>query len=176
MAQSIEIDVWQGDIAELEVDALVIAASESLFMTNGAAASVKRHGGDDIERAAVDQGPIAPGTAVVTAGGLLPAAYVIHAVAVGHDRIADPGALGQAVRAAFAFAEPLQLKRVAVALLGAETGAFTADDAAAVLVPELRAAAGDTSIESIVLAAATVNEARALGEAVRATDSGAGVR
>ena len=37
MAEPIEIDVWQGDIAELEVDAVVVAASESLFMTAGAA-------------------------------------------------------------------------------------------------------------------------------------------
>jgi len=176
MAQSIEIDVWQGDIAELEVDALVIAASESLFMTTGPAASVKRHAGVEIERAAVDQGPIAPGSAIVTAGGSLPAAYVIHAVAVGHDRIADPGVLGSAVRSALAYAEPLQLRRIAVALLGAETGAFTADEAAALLVPELRAAAEVTPIESIVLAAANLNEARALGDAVRAADTGAGVR
>ena len=62
----IEIDVWQGEIAELEVDALVVPANESLFMTAGAAASVKRHGGDQIERDAVDQGPGAPGTAIAT--------------------------------------------------------------------------------------------------------------
>ena len=86
MAEPIEIDVWQGEIAELEVDAVVVAASESLFMTAGAATSVKRHAGDEVERAAVEQGPIAPGTAVATSGGDLPAPYVIHAVAVGHDR------------------------------------------------------------------------------------------
>ena len=51
MAGPIEIDVWQGEIAELEVDALVVPANESLFMTSRAAASVKRHGGDAIERA-----------------------------------------------------------------------------------------------------------------------------
>ena len=45
MAAPIEIDVWQGEIAELEVDALVVGSSESLFMTGGAAASVKRLGG-----------------------------------------------------------------------------------------------------------------------------------
>ena len=62
----IEIDVWQGEIAELEVDALVVAANESLFMTAGVAASVKRHGGDEIERDAVDQGP-SPGNAIAPA-------------------------------------------------------------------------------------------------------------
>lgn len=176
MGQPIEIEVWHGDIAELEVDALVIAASESLFMTNGPAASVKRRAGFDIERAAVDQGPISPGSAIVTSGGSLAAPYVIHAVAVGHDRVADPGALASAVRAALSFAGPLQLKSLAVALLGAETGAFAAEDAAAIVVSELRASTIGTSIEWVVLAAANASEARALGEAVRAADAGAGVR
>src|SRR5688500_12038913 len=100
MAEPIEIDVWQGEIAELEVDALVVAATESLFMTAGAAASVKRHAGDEVERAAVEQGPIRSGSAVATSGGSLAAPYVIHAVAVGHDRVADPAVAAAAVRAA----------------------------------------------------------------------------
>jgi O-acetyl-ADP-ribose deacetylase (regulator of RNase III) len=166
MASPIEIDVWQGEIAELEVDALVVAANESLFMTAGAAASVKRHGGDEIERAAVEQGPIRPGSAVATAGGDLAAPYVIHAVAVGHDRIADPAVLTAAIRAALAFAEPLQLRRIAVALLGVEHGAFTPVEAAAILVPALVTEAPSTPLETIVLAALHASEARAMTEAV----------
>ena len=166
MAEPIEIDVWQGEIAELEVDALVVGANESLFMTAGAAASVKRHGGEGIETAAVAQGPIRPGSAVATAGGALAAPYVIHAVAVGHDRIADPDVLAAAARAALAFAEPLQLRRIAVALLGVEHGAFTPDEAAAILVPTLIGAARSTPIELIVLAAGHVPEAQALTDAV----------
>lgn len=166
MASPIEIDVWHGDIAELEVDALVVAANESLFMTAGAAASVKRHGGEEVERAAVEQGPIRPGSAVVTTGGALAAPYVIHAVAVGHDRVADAAVLTAAVRSAFAFAEPLQLRRIAVALLGVEHGAFTPAEAAAILVPALVAEARSTPIESIVLAATHAEEARAMNEAV----------
>lgn len=166
MASPIEIDVWHGEIVELEVDALVVAANESLFMTAGAAVSVKRHGGEGIERAAVEQGPIRPGSAVVTTGGALAAPYVIHAVAVGHDRVADAAVLTAAVRAAFAFAEPLQLRRIAVALLGVEHGAFTPAEAAAILIPALVAEARSTPIESIVLAATHAVEAWALNEAV----------
>ncbi|HEY6607707.1 MAG TPA: macro domain-containing protein [Candidatus Limnocylindria bacterium] len=175
MAGPIEIDVWQGDIAELEVDAIVVAASESLFMTAGAAVSVKRHGGDEIERAAVDQGPIAPGTAIVTTGGRLPAMYVIHAVAVGHDRVADTDVLESAVRSALAFADPLQLKRLAIAPLGVETGAFTPEESAAVLIRVLAEAASTTPVESVVLAAVHASEARAMGEAASAADAGASV-
>jgi O-acetyl-ADP-ribose deacetylase (regulator of RNase III) len=175
MAEPIEIDVWQGEIAELEVDALVVAANESLFMTVGAAASVKRHGGDEIERAATAQGPIAPGTAVATPGGKLAAPYVIHAVAVGHDRVADPATLAAAVHAALAFAEPLRLRRIAVAPLGAETGAFTPPDAAAILVSALRSEVASTPVELIVLATANERETRAMSDALRAMDTGASV-
>ena len=166
MAGPIEIDVWQGEIAELEVDALVVGASESLFMTAGAAASVKRHGGEEIERAAVDQGPIQPGEAVATRGGSLAAPYVIHTVAVGHDRLADPTRLGGAVRAALALCEPLQLHRIAMALLGVEHGAFTARDAADILVRTLRQEAPATPLESVVIATIHAAEAQAVAEAL----------
>lgn len=173
MAEPIEIDVWQGEIAELEVDAVVVAATESLFMTAGAATSVKRRAGAEVERAAVEQGPIPPGTAVATSGGELPAPYVIHAVAVGHDRIADARTLESAVRAALAFAVPLQLRRIAVAPLGIEHGAFAPDEAATVLVPTIIDAARDTPIESVVLAASHASEVQALSDAVRAAHAAA---
>jgi O-acetyl-ADP-ribose deacetylase (regulator of RNase III) len=142
MAQPIEIDVWQGEIAELEVDAVVVAASESLFMTAGAATAVKRRAGADVERAAVEQGPIPP-------------------------------TLESAVRAALAFAVPLQLRRVAVAPLGIEHGVFAAEEAAAVLIPAIIDAARDTPIESVVLAASHASEVQALSDALRAARAGA---
>ncbi len=163
----IEIDVWQGEIAELEVDALVVPANESLFMTAGAAASVKRHGGDQIERDAVDQGPGAPGTAIATQAGSLPAAYVIHAIGVGHDRIADREQLAVAIRTALAFAEPLQLRRLAVSLIGIEHGVFASSEAAEVLIDELTADALERQLpESVVIATASAAETVAVTAAL----------
>jgi O-acetyl-ADP-ribose deacetylase (regulator of RNase III) len=166
MSEPSEIDVWQGEIAELEVDALVVGASESLFMTAGAAAAVKRHGSDAIERAAVDQGPIQPGSAIATGGGTLAAPYVIHAVAVGHDRIGDPARLRSAVAAAIALCPPLQLHRIAVALLGTEYGAFTVDEAADLLVSALVEGAADAGLESVVIATLHPSETHAVAEAL----------
>lgn len=176
MAEPIEIDVWQGEIAELEVDAIVVAANESLFMTTGAGASVKRAGGEGIERAAVDQGPTRPGNAVATSGGSLAAPYVIHAVAVGHDRRPEPENLAGAIRAVLAFAEPLQLRRIAMGPLGVESGAFTAADAARIIIATLLSDAPATPIESIVLAAPHAAEVRALSDALQAAVAGAGSR
>jgi O-acetyl-ADP-ribose deacetylase len=166
MTAPIEIDAWHGEIAELEVDALVVAANESLFMTSGAAASVKRNGGEAIERAAVDQGPIEPGRAVATTGGTLAAPYVIHAVAVGHDRIADPDRLRAAVSSALALCEPLQLRRIAVAPLGVDHGVFPIDEAAELLVASLVAEGSAHGLDTIVIATANAAEARAVADAL----------
>jgi O-acetyl-ADP-ribose deacetylase (regulator of RNase III) len=166
MAEPIEIDVWQGDISELEVDALVLGATESLFMTTGPAAAVKRRGGPQIERDAVEQGPIPAGEAIVTAGATLAAPYVVHAVAVGHDRTADAERLASAIRRALAFAEPLQLRRIAIGLLGAEHGVFPADEAASILVSTLRAGARHGPITSVVIATANPTETHAVAAAL----------
>jgi O-acetyl-ADP-ribose deacetylase (regulator of RNase III) len=167
MAEPIEIDVWQGEIAELEVDALVVSANESLFMTTGPAASIKRHGGEVIEREAVEQSPVKPGTAVATRAGSLAATYVIHAVGVGHDRIGDAGRLGAAIRAALAFAEPLQLRRIAFSLVGVEHGSFVPTDAADVLLEQLLEARAVSGLpESIVIATANPAETSAVTEAL----------
>jgi O-acetyl-ADP-ribose deacetylase len=165
MAGPIEIDVWQGELAELEVDALVVPASESLFMTTPAAAAVKRHGGEEIERAAVAQGPIPAGRAIATSGGSLAATYVIHAVGVGHDRQPDPERVRSAVFAALAHCEPLQLRRIAVAPIGFESGVFRPDAAADLLVESLLADPPRT-LESIVIVAAHAADATAIREAI----------
>lgn len=159
-----EIDVWQGEIAELEVDALVVSANESLFMTAGAAASIKRLGGEEIERAAVEQAPVAPGSAVATHAGALAATYVIHAVAVGHDRVAHPDRLLESVRAVLSLAEPLQLRRVATALLGVEHGVFSVEDSARLLLEGL--GGGDVPLDSVVIATANTAETRAVSQAL----------
>jgi len=169
MAGPIEIDVWQGEIAELEVDALVVSANESLFMTTGVAASVKRHGGEEIERDAIDQGPTESGTAIVTRAGSLAATYIIHAVGVGHDRRGNRERLGAAIRTALGFCEPLQLRRIAFSLIGVEHGTFSAADAAAVLVDSVVATGDGRDLPvGIIIATASAAETRAVVTALAA--------
>lgn len=168
MAVPIEIDVWQGEISELEVDAIVVSTNESLFMTIGAAASVKRHAGEEVEREAARQGPIVPGRAVITGGGDLPAPYVIHAVAVGHDLKPDTGRLRAALRAALELAEGHGLRRLAVAPLGTERGVFHAPDVAPLMLEELAARSAGGVIESVVIASPSPAEVAAFRLAIEA--------
>ena len=156
MAGPIDIAVWQGDIAELEVDALVIGATESLLMDDGPAASVRRRGGEAIERDAVAQGPAEAGTSVVTHAGTLAASYVIHAVGIGHDRVADRRRLAAAIRSVMALTAPLQLRHLAVSLLGVEHGTFVPAEAAEILVDELTRAA-DAGPAPVTIVIVTTN-------------------
>ena len=130
MTLPIEIEIWQGEISELEVDAIIIPANESLFMTAPVAASVKRHAVENVEKEAVAQGPVKAGSAVVTSGGRLAAPYIIHAVAVGHDLHHDRRRMRKAVESALNAANHLSLRTIAFSALGAERGVFLASEAA----------------------------------------------
>src|SRR3990172_6521069 len=74
-----------GDITALEVEAVVNAANNHLWMGGGVAGAIKRRGGASIEQEAVAQGLIRIGESVVTGGGDLKARHVIHAAVMGQD-------------------------------------------------------------------------------------------
>src|ERR671936_748596 len=54
----LELEVAEGDITALEVDAIANAANNHLWMGAGVAGAIKRAGGEEIEREAVAKGPI----------------------------------------------------------------------------------------------------------------------
>jgi O-acetyl-ADP-ribose deacetylase len=74
------IEVFVGDITELEVDAIVNAASRSLAGGGGVDGAIHAVAGPELVRASRALGPIETGSAVITPGFRLPARYVIHAV------------------------------------------------------------------------------------------------
>jgi O-acetyl-ADP-ribose deacetylase (regulator of RNase III) len=66
---SLRLEVVEGDIAALEVDAVANAANDRLWMGAGVAGGLKRAGGDEIEREAMTKGPIPLGSALATTAG-----------------------------------------------------------------------------------------------------------
>ena len=53
-----KVEVYQGDITEAEVEAIVNAANTHLWMGSGVAGAIKRKGGQIVEDEAVELGPI----------------------------------------------------------------------------------------------------------------------
>ena len=74
------IEVFVGDITELEVDAIVNAASRALAGGGGVDGAIHAAAGPELVQASRALGPIETGNAVITPGFRLPARYVIHAV------------------------------------------------------------------------------------------------
>jgi O-acetyl-ADP-ribose deacetylase (regulator of RNase III) len=132
------IDLWNGDICDLEVDAIVNPANLSLWMSTGVAGAIKRAGGDAIEFAAVRQAPVPLGGAIVTDGGTLAARAVIHAVSLDRDRRSSGPVIEAAVRSAMARAREIEARSLAFPALGTGVGGFPLDEAARITVDTVR--------------------------------------
>jgi len=132
------IELWNGDICDLEVDAIVSPSSTSLWMSAGVAAELKRAGGDAIEFAAVRQAPRELGDAIVTEAGRLAAKVVIHAVSLERDRRTSAAAIDHAARSAMARVRELGLQSVAFPALGTGIGGFPLNEAARIAVQAVR--------------------------------------
>ena len=132
------IELWNGDICDLEVDAIVNAANVSLWMSTGVGGAIKRAGGDAIEFAAVRQAPVALGAAVVTPAGNLAARAVIHAVSLDRDRRTSGAIIDAAVRSAMTRAREINATSIAFPALGTGVGGCPLDEAALVTVRAVR--------------------------------------
>lgn len=75
-----ELIAWQGDITQLQVDAIVNAANSALAGGGGVDGAIHRAAGPELMQACRQIGGCPPGQAVITEGFKLPAKYVVHAV------------------------------------------------------------------------------------------------
>jgi O-acetyl-ADP-ribose deacetylase (regulator of RNase III)/ADP-ribose pyrophosphatase YjhB (NUDIX family) len=132
-----EIEIVQGDITELKVDAIVNAANNKLVMGGGVAGAIKKKGGKVIEEEAVKKGPIEIGEAVATTAGSLPCKYVIHAATMGMDFDTDEVKIRNSCRNALKVAEKLGVKSLAFPALGCGVGGFTLLAAAKIMAQEV---------------------------------------
>src|SRR5260370_8089878 len=77
-----KIVIQQGDLTEMDVDAIVNAANNDLMLGAGVAGAIRRKGGEEIQREWDAIGSIPVGYAAITTGGKLKARFVIHAASM----------------------------------------------------------------------------------------------
>jgi O-acetyl-ADP-ribose deacetylase len=134
-----EIEVVEGNIAELEVDAIANAANDHLWMGAGVAGAIKSAGGVEIEREAVAKGPIEVGDAVATGAGSLRARHVIHGAVMGQDLRTDAGTIARTTTRVLEVADEIGASSLALPAFGTGVGGFPLDECAAIMVGEARA-------------------------------------
>jgi len=129
MTTSIEInncliELIQGDITSVKVDAIVNAANSSLAGGGGVDGAIHGIGGSEIARECRKLGGCETGNAKITTGGNLPARFVIHAVGPiyrGGDK-GEPELLASAYRRCIEVARENNLASLAFPSLS--TGAY----------------------------------------------------
>jgi O-acetyl-ADP-ribose deacetylase (regulator of RNase III) len=135
----VNVEVVDGDIATLEVDAIANAANNHLWMGSGVAGAIKRAGGEDIEREAVAQGPIDVGDAVSTGAGRLPARWVIHGAVMGQDLRTNAKLVRRTTESCLRVADELGAETLALPAFGTGVGGFPLDECARIMVNAVRA-------------------------------------
>jgi O-acetyl-ADP-ribose deacetylase (regulator of RNase III) len=161
----VQLEVVEGDIAALAVDAVANAANDRLWMGAGVAGALKRAGGEEIEQEAVARGPIELGSAVATTAGRLSARYVVHGAVMGQDLRTSADLVRRTTRSCLALADELGCRSLALPAFGTGVGGFPLDECARIMVEEARAFAAG-SLERVVFAAFGAKAAAAFRSAL----------
>jgi O-acetyl-ADP-ribose deacetylase (regulator of RNase III) len=154
------LELVEGDITEMDVDAIVNAANERLMHGGGVASVISHKGGPTVQSESDAwvhaHGRVATGSAAITSGGRLKARgnrrFVIHAVGPvydGTERSAE--LLASAVRAALQMADDHGLKSVALPAISTGIFGYPLEEAARVMLEAAVAyLKGRTELERVV--------------------------
>jgi O-acetyl-ADP-ribose deacetylase len=157
-----KIVLQQGDLTEMDVDAIVNAANNDLQLGGGVAGAIRRKGGEAIQRECDAIGSIPIGGAAITSGGKLRARHVIHAASMQLGGATTARALRSSTAHALRIAAERGLRSIAFPAVGTGIAGFSVPECARVMLREVAEHLKQpTSLEKIYF---VLFEAKALGE------------
>jgi O-acetyl-ADP-ribose deacetylase (regulator of RNase III) len=159
-----ELEVIDGDVTTLEVDAIANAANTQLMHGGGVAGAISRAGGPEVQRESDEKAPIGLGEAVETTAGAMPARWVIHAATMELGGPTSAEIIERATRSTLDRAEELGCRSLALVAFGTGVGGFPIDEAARIMVGAARGHEGE--LERIVFAVHGDAAERAFREAL----------
>ncbi len=130
------IILMQGDLTEMQVDAIVNAANNDLQLGGGVAGAIRRKGGDRIQKECDQIGTIPIGEAVVTSGGHLKAKYVIHAASMRLGGLTTRESLRASARNSLRRAKENQIHTIAFPAIGTGIASFPMRECAEIMLEE----------------------------------------
>ena len=147
-----QLELLEGDITELDTDAIVNPANENLQLGAGVAGAIRAKGGEAIQEECDRIGHTPVGTAVMTGAGALKCKRVIHAVGPRNGEGDEDRKLAAAVRSALALADREGLHSVAIPAISTGVFGFPIDRCARILLTEVhRYLQGGTKLERVVV-------------------------
>jgi O-acetyl-ADP-ribose deacetylase len=145
------IVIQQGDITEMDVDAIVNAANNDLILGAGVAGAILRKGGLSIQDECNEIGSIPVGYAAITKGGKLKARHVIHAASMGLGGVKTTAkTLRTSTMHSLRLAVERGLKTIAFPAIGTGVSGFPMEECAQIMLSEVAEhLKRDTSLEKI---------------------------
>jgi O-acetyl-ADP-ribose deacetylase (regulator of RNase III) len=137
MSISEKIVLLQGDLTEMDVDAIVNAANNDLQLGGGVAGAIRRKGGEAIQRKCDAIGSIPVGGAAITTGGNLRARYVIHAASMQLGGETTAHALRSSTAHALRIAAEQGLCSIAFPAIGTGIAGFPIPECARIMLREV---------------------------------------
>jgi O-acetyl-ADP-ribose deacetylase (regulator of RNase III) len=131
-----KIVIQQGDLTEMDTDAIVNAANNDLILGAGVAGAIRRKGGEAIQRECDAIGSIPLGYAAITGGGKLKARYVIHAASMGLGNLTTAETLRSSTAHALRLASERGLKTIAFPAVGTGIARFPMQECAEIMLRE----------------------------------------
>ena len=132
------IEVIDGDITALEVDAIANAANTDLAHGGGVAGAIVRAGGRSIQDESYELAPIDLGAAVATGAGALPSRWVIHAATMQLGGPTSEEIIRAATASTLRVADEVGAKSLALVAFGTGVGGFPISEAARIEIEEVR--------------------------------------